>query len=63
VARIIGHQAAFAADVGIQDWRNIGNRRAVDMEAAGRAAALDQRQNDILGGLPPLAGWPAKRPM
>jgi hypothetical protein len=43
VAGVIRHQAAFAADVRSQDRRDIRNGRAVDMEAAGRAAALDKR--------------------
>jgi hypothetical protein len=48
VAGFVRMKAAFAADVLTQDRRNVGNRRALDMEAAGRGAALDQGQNDIL---------------
>src|SRR5437016_3884067 len=48
VSRFVGHELAFPANVGPQDRRNVRDRRAVDMEAAGRAAALNERQNDIL---------------
>src|SRR5216684_670222 len=42
VPRLISHQAAFLADVVPQDRRNVSDRGAVDMEATGRAAALDK---------------------
>ena len=44
----VGHQAAFLGDVRLEDWRDIGNRGAVDMEATGRAAPLNEGQDDIL---------------
>jgi hypothetical protein len=54
--RFVRHEAAFAADVLPQDGRELRNRGCVDMEVAGSAAALNQRQNDVLGGSAALGG-------
>src|ERR1700687_2995089 len=49
VPRLVRPDCGFRMGVSPQDRRNIGNRRAVDMEAASGTAALNERQNDILG--------------
>jgi hypothetical protein len=54
IGAFIGHELAFAGDVGANHWRNVGNASAFHMEGAGRTAALDQAQNDLMPGAAPL---------
>jgi hypothetical protein len=44
----VRHQVAFPADIFPQDRRAIGNGRAVNVEATGRTAALNQRKHNAL---------------
>lgn len=45
---LIGHQRRFLGDVGADDRHDLSDRRALDMERAGLAAALDHGQHGIL---------------
>ena len=38
----VGHEAAFLENICLEDRRDISNRRAVDMEATGGAAAFNK---------------------
>lgn len=46
--RRIGHDRSLANEVRLNDRKQIGNGHAVHIERAGDAAALNQRQQDIL---------------
>jgi hypothetical protein len=41
-------QARFAAQVGANDWEDIASAVAVNVEAQGRSAVLDRRNNRVL---------------
>jgi hypothetical protein len=45
---LIRHHVAFAIQVGANDRQNVLFLDAIDVERAGRAAALNKRQNDML---------------
>jgi hypothetical protein len=46
--RRIGHEPAFTADVLANDGKHLSDAKAVNVEASGSAAALNQRHDDIL---------------
>src|SRR5438105_4520072 len=54
--RFVRHHDGFAANVSKNNRDDVGNRRAVDMEATRRSAALYQRQHNILGCWSALVG-------
>src|SRR5580693_2082186 len=44
---LIGHHGSFARNVFANDRHDVGDRRTVDMEAAGRTAAFDKGQDGV----------------
>jgi hypothetical protein len=54
IGAFVGHDRSLAGDVGANHWRDIGNAGAFQVEAAGRTAAFDETENDVLvaGSLP-----------
>jgi len=58
----VGHQPRFAGNVGADDRSDLRNRRAVNMETASRAAALDKGKYGVLavGGVARALGLALK---
>ncbi len=46
--RFVRHQTRLAAEVGADDRHDVASARAIDVEAAGRAASLHKRKNHVL---------------
>jgi hypothetical protein len=57
LAGFVGHQSGFFGNVGANDWRNLRNGGAIDMEAAGGPAALDKGKHDVLMAPASLGFW------
>lgn len=45
---LVGHERAFLGDVGADDRHDIAHAGGIDMEGAGTATALDQRNDRVL---------------
>src|SRR5260370_16533993 len=51
---LIGIDCGFVVHIGAHNLSNLGHRMRVDMEATGRAAAFNERENDVAEGNPGL---------